>query len=90
MRGLNRMSSETAIIIFNVIKKNKSVDLEVPLNISANELVTALNVAFELGIDTSDIKNCYLKVENPITLLRGNKTLADFGLRNGSIINYTE
>lgn len=84
------MSSETAIIIFNVIKKNKSVDLEVPLNISANELVTALNVAFELGIDTSDIKNCYLKVENPITLLRGNKTLADFGLRNGSIINYTE
>lgn len=84
------MNSETAIIVFNIIKKNISVDLEVPLTISANELVTALNAAYELGIDTSDIKNCYLKAENPIALLKGNKTLAEFGLRNGSIINYTE
>ena len=64
--------------------------MEVPLSISANELVTALNTAYELGIDTSDIKNCYLKAENPIALLKGNKTLEEFGLRNGSIINYTE
>lgn len=84
------MAKETAIIIFNIIKRNVSVDLEVPLNISAYELVIALNSAYELNINTSDIKNCYLKVENPITLLRGNKTLAEFGLRNGSIINFTE
>lgn len=84
------MEKETAIIIFNIIKRNFTVDLEVPLDISANELVNALNVAYELGIDTSDIKNCYLKVENPIIFLKGNKTLAEFGLRNGSIINYTE
>lgn len=84
------MNGNSAIIIFNIVKKNKSVDLEVPLSISANELVTALNTAYELGIDTSDIKNCYLKAENPIALLKGNKTLEEFGLRNGSIINYTE
>ncbi len=84
------MNNNAAIVIFNMIKKNKSVDLEIPLNISANELVIALNTAYELGIDISDIKNCYLKSENPIALLKGNKTLAEFGLRNGSIINYTE
>lgn len=84
------MNGNNAIIIFNIVKKNKSVDLEVPLSISANELVTALNTAYELNIDTSDIKNCYLKAENPIVLLKGNKTLAEFGLRNGSVINYTE
>lgn len=84
------MAKETAIIIFNIIKRNVSVDLEVPLNISANELVIALNSAYELNINTSDIKSCYLKAENPIVLLRGNKTLAEFGLRNGSIINFTE
>lgn len=84
------MAKETAIIIFNIVKRNISVDLEVPLNISANELVVALNSAYELNINTSDIKNCYLKAENPIALLRGNKTLAEFGLRNGSIINFTE
>ena len=84
------MNKDTEIIIFNIIKRNLTVDLEVPLEISANNLVNALNAAYELGIDTSDIKNCYLKAENPIALLKGNKTLAEFGLRNGSVINFTE
>lgn len=84
------MNKETAIIIFNIIKRNFTVDLEIPLDISANDLVNALNSAYELGIDTSDIKNCYLKMENPIALLKGNKTLAEFGMRNGSVINFTE
>ena len=66
------------------------MDLEIPLNISANELVIALNTAYELGIDTSDIKSCYLKAERPIVLLKGNKTLAEFGIRNGSVINFTK
>ena len=84
------MNKETAIIVFNIIKRNFTVDLEIPLDISANDLVNALNTAYELGIDTSDIKNCYLKAENPISLLKGNKTLAEFGLRNGSVINFME
>lgn len=84
------MGKETAIIIFNIIKRNFTVDLEVPLNISANDLVSALNSAYDLGIDTSNIKNCYLKMERPISLLKGNKALANFGMRNGSIINFTE
>lgn len=84
------MDKETAIIILNITKRNFTVDLEVPLDISANDLVNALNTAYKLGIDTSDIKNCYLKAENPIALLKGNKTLVEFGLRNGSVINYTE
>ena len=84
------MNNNTAIVILEIHKRNMSVDLEVPLDISANELVIALNTAYELGIDTTDIKNCYLKAENPIALLKGNKTLAEFGIRNGSVINYTE
>lgn len=84
------MKTDTAIVILKLIKKKQSIDLEVPLYITANELVTALNTAYELNIDLSDIKNCYLKAENPIALLRGNKTLADFGIRDGSIILYTE
>ena len=84
------MNKYTAIVVFVATKSNIQVDLEIPLDISANELVVALNAAYGLGIDTSNIKNCYLKAENPIALLRGDKTLAEFGLRNGSIINYTE
>lgn len=84
------MDKEKAIIVFNNIKLNTSVDIEVPLDITATELVLGLNAAYDLEIDTSDIKNCYLKAENPIALLKENKTLAQYGLRNGSIIYYTE
>lgn len=84
------MNRDVAIVVFNIINRQLSVDLEIPLNITANELVIALNTAYELGIDTGDIKNCYLKSENPIALLKGNKTLSEFGLRNGSVINFTE
>ncbi len=78
------------LIIFNILKRNISVDLEIPIDITAWELVKGLNQAFDLEIDTSDIKQCYLKAENPIALLRGNKLISEYGLRNGSIINYTE
>ena len=84
------MKNETAIVILKLHKRNYTADIEIPLDITANDLVVALNTAYDLQIDTSDVKNCYLKAENPIALLRGNKTLKEFGLRCGSIINFTE
>lgn len=84
------MNKETVIVIFKNLKKKISVDLEVPLNITANDLVEALNIAYDLDIDTSDVKNCYLKSENPIALLKGNKILSEFGIRDGSVIIYSE
>lgn len=84
------MNRDTAIITFKCTNRNVEADLEVPLFITVNELVVALNTAYGLGIDTTDIKNCYLKAENPIVLLKGNKTLEEFGIRNGSVINYSE
>ncbi len=84
------MEKDKAIVIFQISNRAFSTDLVVPLNISANELVLALNSAYKLEMDTSNVKNCFLKAENPIALLKGNKTLADFGIRNGSVIYYTE
>lgn len=80
----------SAIIIFKITKRDFEVDLEIPLDISANDLVNGLNTAYDLDIDISDVKNCYLKAERPIALLRGNKTLQEYGVRNGTIIYYTE
>ena len=81
---------EKIVVIFNIVKKGMSFDIEIPVKITARELIIGLNEAYNLGIDTSDINQCYLKSENPIALLRGNKELKDYGLRNGSIINYTD
>lgn len=80
---------DKAVVIFRILKRKQEHDLEIPLDISANELFVALNTAYELGIDTGDIKNCYLQAERPIALLKGNKSLADFGVRNGTIIYFT-
>lgn len=79
-----------AIIILRIQKNNTEIDLDVPLDISANDLVIALNTAYDLGIDTTDVKNCFLKSEKPKALLKGNKTLLDFGVRNGTVVNFTE
>ena len=51
---------QKAIVIFKIIRRNEEKDLEIPLNISANELVLALNSVYRLGIDTEDVNNCYL------------------------------
>lgn len=80
----------TAIVVLDIAKKNYQTDIEVNLDISANDLAIAINTAYDLGVDMSNIRNCYLKSENPIALLKGSKTLAEFGIHNGSIIKITE
>lgn len=82
---------ETKIVItFNNKITKETIDLEVPADISANDLIIALNKAYNLGINTLDQKQCYLKAENPFVLLKGSKHLSEFGIRNGTIINFTE
>lgn len=61
-------------------------DLEIPLSISAEDLLNALNAAFDLGISSTDYSGRYLRCERPIALLKGSKSLETFGLQNGSIL----
>lgn len=79
-----------AVVQVNLIKRGESFDVDVPLDITASELLAGLNEAYDLGINTDDAAQCYLKAENPIALLHGSKTLGDYGIMNDSIINVTE
>lgn len=81
---------EHAIITVKLHRRKKEVDLEIPLNITANDLIAALNTVYDLNIDTDNIGMCFLKMENPIALLHGNKTLREYKMRNGSVINITD
>lgn len=81
---------KTAIIILNARSKGIKRDIEIPIDITANDLVIALNAAYNLNIDVEDIRNCYLKMENPIALLHGNKMLKDYGIHDCSVINVTD
>lgn len=81
---------ESIIVILRLVKRNELHDIEVPLDITVRELVVGLNAGYDLGIDVNNIKNCYLKIENPTMLIRGNTVLKDTDIRNGSVINFTE
>ena len=80
------MGTNKAVIIFKNSIEEKMVDVEVPLSITVAELIIGLNEAYGLGLNVKDINNCYLKSENPISLLKGNKKLEEFGIHNGSLI----
>ena len=81
------MNDDKVIVILNIKRLSKKYDVEVPLYITANDLAKGLNTAFNLGINTENINECFLRCENPIVLLKGNKTLREFNLRNGTLIN---
>lgn len=80
------MNQDKVIITVNFIKRNISHDLEVPLDISVNELCVALFELY-LPITEESSERYYLRTERPIALLKGDGTLREFGIRNGSIIN---
>lgn len=75
------------IVILYIHKLNKKIDIEIPLDITANDLILALNKAYNLNINTDNIMDVFLRTENPIALLRGNRTLEEYKIRDGSIIN---
>ena len=83
------MDRSKAIVIFLRTKQNISVDLEIPLHITCRELIEGLIEAYGLGIDLTNERECFLTAENPIVLLRGEETLAECGIRNGSTILFT-
>ena len=82
------MGNNKIIAVLHIHKINRKVDIEIPLDITANELVIALNKAYDFGIDTDDLSQCFLRSENPVAFLKGNKLLSEYGLRNGTLINH--
>lgn len=82
------MDQDTAIITVNLIKQGITHDLEIPLDISANELCAALFQQY-VPEQEEDMEQYYLRSERPIALLRGERTLREYGIRDGSIINIT-
>lgn len=79
---------DTIIMIFERTKTNEKIDIEVPLNISANDLLHGLNEGLHLGLNLEDSTQCYLCTENPIALIKGNKLLSEYHLHNGTKIRF--
>lgn len=81
------MDKKTIVILVCDHRNSTETDVEIPVNISANELIVAINESFHLGMDTDNLYKCYLSAENPIALLKGDKTIDEFGLHDGTVIH---
>lgn len=64
------------------------MDIELPVSITANELIFGLNRGLNLGINMERPEDCFLRTENPVTLLRGDETIENYGLHDGTRIIY--
>lgn len=78
--------NEKIIVILERSKTNERMDIEIPTDITVNELLYGLNEGLHFGIDLEDASQCFLTSENPIALLKGNRLISEYGLHNGSII----
>ena len=80
------MKDKVLLLIYIHSKNITGQDLEVPVDLTANELILALNQIYDLGMKPEYVFNYYLKANNPKVLLRGERTLQEFGVRNGTEI----
>ena len=65
-------------VIIQFICGDFQKDLEVPLDITADEFIYAIQNIVRV--------EDFLTSENPIALIKGDQTLEELGIRNGSII----
>lgn len=76
------------VIVFKDFIHKREVDVEVPLEITADEFISALDDVYHLGMRTECKTVRFLRMESPIALIRGENTLESLGMRMGSIVCY--
>lgn len=80
--------NDTVIVQLQIFgqKKQLHADIELPLNIRAEQVIDALCKIYALDYTESSCLIC----ENPVALISGKQTLGEAGVRSGSIIKYFE
>lgn len=81
------MENSFIAILYNH-RTNIKTDIEIPLDITAQDLVVGLNAAYNLGIDIQNSAECFLRSEHPIAFLKGYKVLSEYGLHDGTVIHF--
>lgn len=78
--------SEKIIAILELDHKGTYVDIEIPLDITANQLVEIVKDVYFLKRDeeADDISGFYC--QRPSVFLKGNRKLSEFGLRSGVLL----
>ncbi len=60
----------------------QELDIEIPLDISAEKLITALHE----GLHMPGACPSYIRSENPVSMIYGSTQVVEYGLHRGSIL----
>jgi uncharacterized ubiquitin-like protein YukD len=74
--------------VITVRRKNMDMDMDIPLDVTVIEFIESLNHIFSLGLENESTSKWFVKSENPTALLKGERTLREFNVRNGSVIRF--
>ena len=83
------MAKEKIIVDFVNEVNGDEFDIEIPLDITANELIYGLNKGLNLGLRMNEPLDSLFRSENPVALLRGDTVLSDYRLHQGSKIIFS-
>lgn len=75
-----------AVVEFIDHRSDIKLDLYIPLEITPDELFSALSERFHFP---DDANGRYFQTQYPDLLLRGERTLESLGVRDGTIIHYS-
>lgn len=78
------MKEDRILIEFYRDRSGPARELDVPADLSAQDLVRALNEVYRLGMDPANPREFFLQGEEPIALIRGKHTLKELGLHDAS------
>ena len=77
------MKLTAVVTVFSEVGKMPQ-DFEIPLDISANDLIIAFSEIFGLPIKKEQLFNYCIRTDCPKALLMGESILKDYGIRDGS------
>lgn len=83
------MNERKRIWVVLHLESGEEIDLDIPSDITVEDFLEGLKYGFGWAIETEEIRRAHLRSENPVALLKGDHTLEEYQLRDGSILYFS-
>ena len=71
------------------LEDGEEIDLDLPCEMTVEELLEGLNEKLDWKMKAEEIERAYLRSENPVAFLKGNHSLEEYPLRDGSTLFFS-
>lgn len=83
------MKNRKRISLVLYLEDGDEIDLDVPCEITVEELLKGLNAKLDWKMKQEELAHAYFRSENPVAFLKGNHSLEEYQLRDGSALFFS-